>query len=266
IDNLFEDFDSTPVGSTSNATIPECWSYIDDVTSTGYGYTIASDPLSGANSFRLHRTNSSGNSSQELVLISPETDNLGNGTKQLRFYARSYLTTTYVNKLEILSMPSDTTTVGATVLATFYPDQKFYEEYVVPLPATTDDFFGFRLAYNGVTPASNVILDDVYLEDLETCFPPKDVAVSNITQTTAVISWSAAPSSGASQYDSALRCAGVPGSGSPDASGTVSGTTATATGLSPSVMYYVYVRSICGTETSRWTQIPGDFYTLCGVI
>ncbi|HLV50931.1 MAG TPA: hypothetical protein VKY44_03110, partial [Flavobacterium sp.] len=108
--NFSENFDTTATGSSSNATIPDCWSYIDDVTSTGYGYTIASTPLSSPNTFRLYRTNSTTNSTQELVLVSPETNNLGNGTpKQLRFYMRSYsTTTTYDNKLEILSMPSAT--------------------------------------------------------------------------------------------------------------------------------------------------------------
>ena len=109
---LYENFDTTSVGSSSNATYPNCWSYIDDVTSTGYGYTIASDPLSSPHTFRLYRTNSTTNSTQELVLISPETDNLGNGTKQLRFYMRSYSTINYDNKLEILSMPSATYSRG----------------------------------------------------------------------------------------------------------------------------------------------------------
>src|SRR5690554_2306364 len=56
--NFSENFDTIPVGSTTNPSLPECWSYIDDVVSTGYGYTIASNPLSGANVFRLYRTNS----------------------------------------------------------------------------------------------------------------------------------------------------------------------------------------------------------------
>src|SRR5690606_13159472 len=38
VSNLSENFDTTAVGSTSNATIPTCWSYIDDIATTGYGY------------------------------------------------------------------------------------------------------------------------------------------------------------------------------------------------------------------------------------
>src|SRR5690606_9655966 len=137
---------------------------------TGYGYTIASTPQSTPNTFRLYRTNSTTNASQDLVLISPQTENLGNGTKQLRFSVRSYgtATTAYINQLEILSMPDPTTTSGATVLATVYNDNtngQVWKEYIVPLPATTDDYFGFRLAYNSTTTASSVVIDDVYYED-----------------------------------------------------------------------------------------------------
>src|SRR5690606_14314943 len=115
--NFSEDFDSTTVGAASKAgaNYPTCWSYIDSVT-TGYGYVIATTPQSTPNAYRMYRTNAVAGVSQELVLVSPTTDNLGNGTKQLRFSVRSYSTTTYINQLEILSMPDPTTTTGATVL------------------------------------------------------------------------------------------------------------------------------------------------------
>src|SRR5690606_3908656 len=184
ISNLSENFDTTPVGtgSKTGANYPDCWSYIDSTT-TGYGYVIASNPQSSPRVYRLYRANTaSGAASEEIVLVSPQTDNLGNGTKQLRFSVRSYSTTTYDNKLEILSMPDPTTTTGATVLTTINNNGQVWQEYVVPLPAGTDDYFAFRLAYPGTTTASSVTIDDVYYEDLETCMYPDNVAVSNVTQ------------------------------------------------------------------------------------
>src|SRR5690606_2586351 len=105
VGNFSEDFDTTPVGSASKSgsNYPSCWSYIDTVT-TGYGYVVASTPQSTPNVYRLYRTNATAGVNQELVLVSPQTIDLGNGTKQLRFSVRSYSTTTYINKLEILSM------------------------------------------------------------------------------------------------------------------------------------------------------------------
>src|SRR5690606_16919823 len=98
-----ENFDTTATGTTSAPSVPTCWSYIDDIASTGYGYTISSTPQSSPNTFRLYRTNSTSNSSQDLVLVSPQTDNLGNGTKQLRFSVRSYSTRSEEHTSELQS-------------------------------------------------------------------------------------------------------------------------------------------------------------------
>src|SRR5690606_34098204 len=261
---------TTATGSSSNPSLPDCWSYIDDVTSTGYGYTIASTPLSSPNTFRLYRTNSTTNSTQELVLVSPETNNLGNGTpKQLRFYMRSYSTTTYDNKLEILSIPSATSTAGATILATITNTGvtgQNWQEYIVPCPTSTiDDYFGFRLAYNGTTAASSVVLDDIYLEDLETCMYPDNIAISNITSTGADISWTPSPqSTGGTGYEYEIRTSGAPGSGTTglETSGNTTNLSVTISALDPNTDYEVYVRSLCGTATSRWSQAV-MFKTLC---
>src|SRR5690606_29794691 len=175
----------------------------DDVASTGYMYVYdysTGAPQSTPNFMRMYRTNSTTNASEELVLISPSTDNLGNGTKQLRFSVRSYSTTTYDNKLEILSMPDPTTTTGATVIATIYPNQKTYQEYIVPLPATTDDYFGFSLVNPGSTTASSVAIDDVYYEDLLPCIFPMNIQVTNITATGVDISWDSSVASGVTGY------------------------------------------------------------------
>src|SRR5690606_23625173 len=143
VGNFSENFDTTATGSASKtgANYPDCWSYID-TTTTGYGYVIASNPQSSPRVYRLYRANTaSGAATEELVLVSPPTDNLGNGAKQLRFSIRSYSTTTYNSKLEILSMPDPTTTTGATVLATINNNNdRVWTEYVVPLPVTTDDY------------------------------------------------------------------------------------------------------------------------------
>src|SRR5690606_19752684 len=214
--NFYENFDNTSTGSASKtgSNYPDCWNYIDSTT-TGYGYVVASNPQSSPRVYRLYRANTaSGASTEEIVLVSPQTNNLGNGTKQLRFSVRSYSTTTYDNKLEILSMPDPTTTTGATVLTTINNNGQVWQEYVVPLPAGTDDYFAFRLAHPGTTTASSVTIDDVYYEDLETCMYPDNIAVSNIISTGADISWIASPqSTGGTGYEYEIRTSGAPGSG-----------------------------------------------------
>src|SRR5690606_20981602 len=252
VGNFSEDFDTTPVGSASKSgsNYPSCWSYIDTVT-TGYGYVVASTPQSTPNVYRLYRTNATAGVNQELVLVSPQTIDLGNGTKQLRFSVRSYSTTTYINKLEILSMPSNTSTAGATVLATINSTQadQVWQEYIVPLPATTDDYFGFRLAYNGTTTASSVIIDDVHYEDLYSCFRPVGAAITKASATSVNVSVTPNPlNTGSVDYEYEVRTSGIPGSGGVGlvTNGTSNTPNFTVSGLQAGLVYTIYIRTVCG--------------------
>ncbi len=265
--NFYEGFDTTPTGTTSNNNFPNCWSYVDQVTTTGYGYVNATNAQSGNNSYRLYKTNTTANQGQNLILISPETDNLGNGTKQLRFSVRAG-TATNVNNLEIVTANGDDANATFTVIRTINVDYLTYQEYIIPLPTTTDDYFGFRLAHNGTTTLSTIHLDDIYYEDLADCFFPTALTIGNITQTGVDLSWTASVSSSVTGYEYEVRSSGAPGSGTTglDATGIVTGTSTTVTGLSPSVEYTVYIRSICGTTEGIWNPVSQVFNTLCGIV
>src|SRR5690606_11597656 len=83
---FYENFDTTPTGSSSNNTVPSCWTYLEDGLTSYYGYTYNSTTYANSqhNSFRFYWYNSSSYANEYLYLISPQTDNLGNGTKQVR--------------------------------------------------------------------------------------------------------------------------------------------------------------------------------------
>ena len=268
VSNFYENFDTTTTGSSSTATYPSCWSYIDDITTTGYGYVEASTALSNPNSFRLYRTNSTSNTSQNLVLISPETNNLGNGTKQLRFYAMA-TTTNASNILQIVSANGTTNSAAFTIIQSIVVDHTGYKEYIVPLPVGTDDFFAFRLAHNNTSTLIDINIDDVYYEDLDTCLSPTNLTVSAITQTTSTLNWTASTSTTVTGYEYEVRSSGLPGSGTTGLVTTAiinaPATTANVTGLSAITDYKVYIRSICGTTVGRWTSVGVDFTTPCAV-
>src|SRR5690606_26225209 len=143
-----------------------------------------------------------------------------------------------------------------------------YQEYIVPLPATTNDYFAFRMAYNGLTAASSVVIDDVYYEDLSPCIFPMNIDASAITGNTATISWDASLATGVTGYEYEIRTSGDAGSGTVglQTSGTITGTSVNITGLDPATQYIVYVRSICGSTNGIWTTFPVNFYTLCGIV
>src|SRR5690554_7164785 len=88
--------------------------------------------------------------------------------------------------------------------------------------------------------------------------PPADITITNISQTTADISWTASATPGATQYEYEVRTSGAPGSGTAglDATGTVTGLTANVTGLSASMEYSVYVRSRSEEHTSELQSRP----------
>ena len=92
-----------------------------------------------------------------------------------------------------------------------------------------------------------------------TCPSPTSLVVSDITSSTATLTWglpSIVPSSG---YEYVYSTTNVV----PTFAGTASATnTVGLTGLTPATTYYVFTRSNCGSEFGVWTSL-GSFVTQC---
>ena len=267
--SFYENFDSTPTGGTADTdnNWPYCWSYVDEVVSTGYGYVNAVNAQSPSNSYRMYRTNTVANQGQNLRLISPETDNLGNGNwvKQVRFSVRG--TSTSPQILEVFTANGTTSAANFTVLDTIIINSTTYQEYTVYLPQTTDDFFGFNLPHNGTTIAGTVHIDDVYYENTPTCKPllSDKITISNVLKNGAAISWIDNMNLSSVSYMVEVRETGNPGDPGASFIGTTARgvTTINATALNPSTKYSVYVKVLCSaTDESIWTY-GGDLQTLC---
>ncbi|MCK9291485.1 MAG: GEVED domain-containing protein, partial [Bacteroidales bacterium] len=103
-----------------------------------------------------------------------------------------------------------------------------------------------------------------------TCFNPSGLTITNITQNSATLNWTASASDPANGYDWEVRTTGDAGSGANGlvASGSVGvgQTSATANGLQASTEYKAYVRANCGGgDYSSWIG-PGTFTTECGAV
>ncbi|WP_294821270.1 GEVED domain-containing protein [uncultured Flavobacterium sp.] len=97
------------------------------------------------------------------------------------------------------------------------------------------------------------------------CLSPTGVALSAITTTSANVGWAASPSAPSSGYEYYYsQSATAPVSGTTPSGSTLAGAlTAPLSGLNPNTMYYVWVRSNCGTDgASAWTA-AATFTTLC---
>ena len=143
------------------------------------------------------------------------------------------------------------------------------EHVIIPLTGYTGIVM---LGFYGESTVSNadndLFIDNVFVHEATTCFEPTAIVAGSITQTTATISWTApspAPSAG---YNYEVRTSGSGGSGITGlaASGSTSAgiVTANITSLSPSVTYYVYVRSNCGLCSYSLWEGPVTFNTVCG--
>ena len=77
-----ENFSSVATGSSTNQTLPDCWSFYDG--GSGYGY-VGTTALATPKSFQMYTADLV----NPYILISPETQNLGDGNYRVKFNARS---------------------------------------------------------------------------------------------------------------------------------------------------------------------------------
>ncbi|HRQ29359.1 MAG TPA: fibronectin type III domain-containing protein, partial [Saprospiraceae bacterium] len=113
------------------------------------------------------------------------------------------------------------------------------------------------------SPDIDFHIDDFVVEAVPPCVEPTGLVASNVTPTSATISWNAAALN-FNGYDYEVRTSGAPGSGATGlvASGStpVGDVSEDINSLTSNTTYYFYVRSKCKTTTSDWAG-PGTFFT-----
>lgn len=241
-DSFEEEFE----GITSG--IPSCWAQTDAVwESYTTGYTgrglYFTDYYSG-----------------EDTLITPEFNlsALTNGA-QLRFWYKipQYGYYTYYNAtLEVLYRTSTDGewTVGET-LTDVVSDWTEYE-YILPASTTAASY---QIAFRAVSASSYtdtyVYLDNVTVEAAPTCLRPTSGTITGVTPESAIVNWDAV--AGATGYDVAYG-----ETNDVDAATVVSADDVTKTleGLDAETTYYVWVRTVCGSDNANWLAL-GSFTT-----
>ncbi len=101
-----------------------------------------------------------------------------------------------------------------------------------------------------------------------TCIAPTNLVASNITTTSATVSWTTSVTNPAFGYEYYISTSSItPLPTDPATAGEAPGVTSTSlTGLTPATNYYVWVRSICSaTDTSGWSSVV-NFPTLCNPV
>src|SRR5690606_15408299 len=162
--DFFEGFEDMTM--YENMSSPDCWNTIYTV-SNNWSELYADDyeAKSGDQSMYVYRGSGAG----DFMLVSPETDNLGNGAKRIRFSV--YLDYSYpeVPEIEIYSLDGNTASATKTLIEkiTLSDDPVSpWQDFTVVLPTTTDDYFAFSFPEIQNGGYGYFYIDDVYYEDI----------------------------------------------------------------------------------------------------
>ena len=155
-------------------------------------------------------------------------------------------------------MAADAASMAFVVVPTTNLTNGNYQEMIGYFTPTTSDVY--YLGIHGMKTFSDwyITLDDISVDLAPTCAAPDQLAVGNITGTSADLSW--VENGTASDWDVEFGPAGFTPTGTPTNAATTNPTP--ITGLTPSTSYDYYVRSACSpTDQSTWAG-PFTFTTL----
>ncbi|MCO4790472.1 MAG: choice-of-anchor J domain-containing protein, partial [Flavobacteriales bacterium] len=263
-----ENFDNSATGSAFNPSLPVCWDFYVNTTSSSYypyfynrNYSFYAN--SGTNflyGYRSSSTSTSSSYADTTLIITPEIQGLDSATKQLEFYAR---TTSVGRPGEVIIGLTDAagTPSSLTIVDTVYATATAYNKYTIYLDgATTGDARIAFMLRREIGVYDYICIDDVSVTDIPPCPEPISLSLTGTTQTSATLSW--ASSSPAFQIQ-------VGPTGFTQGTGNVynsSNTSYTITGLNQNTYYDAYILSNCsstGKGFSNWVG-PFTFKTECG--
>lgn len=270
-----EDFEA--YGSGASNPINNCWRKGTNNT-TQYPYPYSTNAINGNRSlyFYAYRPSTTTSTAYYSYAALPKFD-APVDTLVLTFYARRYSSTTetYTSRIVVgvMSDPNDINTFDAVDTI----DLK--AEPALSVHGVEVSFENYRgngrhiALYNEVPPLygnatnsySYIYVDDITVDYRSTCPAPANVTVadSNITTTTAVVSWT----------DRATAAMGYQIEYGPQGFELGNGTRVnsnsnptTLTGLTPSTQYDVYVRAICSATDEGVWSFSAQFTTECAAI
>ncbi|MES2837217.1 MAG: cadherin-like beta sandwich domain-containing protein [Bacteroidota bacterium] len=242
-----------------SVSLPTCWTqqYVSgainwaSVTANGDG---SISPRTGSRMAEF-RTNSSG---PKTKLITPPLNLTSLTTPKLKFY---YANVNWTGDLDSLGIYYKTTPAGTwTRIGTSISNENLaWTEYNVTLPNPSASYYIALEGISGYGRGFNI--DDFEVSEAPACSPVSNIMVTNLTPTTAVITWT----QGGSETAWDIEYGGIPYTftGTPTASYTTN--VATLTSLNASTAYTFKVRANCGGTQSTWSAIT-TFTTQCNAI
>ena len=242
----------------------ECWTILDESPAEAPSNSSwqmnywGSGTYEGDNSAVLYTDYNQGKNDD--YLISPRLDLTGND--RLRFVAKSYNVATENNSMEVLMSNTDMDSEDFTIVLSEvyeYPGDEWAEVFVDLSAYTGAHYIAFHVPPTDVE-GFQMFVDEVVVEQIPTCDYPINVTISNLTSTSADLSWDAGMS-GETEWEYVLLDAGE---AAPTGSGTaVTTNSVTLTGLTQGSSYDFYVRADCGAgDFSTYTPLNGATFMI----
>ena len=262
-----ENFEGYAPGSSSNHKLPPCWDYINAGSSATGCPTIQSNttyaaPGGNGNALYFYSTNGTSYADQIAILPEINTTLLPMNTLRLYFDARRYNTTTsYIDYVELGVMEGnqfvlvDTVKFTSTTISTHHVDFSSYtgtgNRMAIRVPRPTGTY---TTNYN--------YLDNIKIDVIPSCSAPTHFQVSNLTPTSADLSWTDAAMEGTWQL------LVVPANQTPNFTQAqiVTSNTYSLSSLNVNTRYKAYLRTECsnGQGYSEW--ISTNFTTPCNAL
>ncbi|TBX70172.1 T9SS type A sorting domain-containing protein [Flavobacterium silvisoli] len=236
---------------------PACWAKVGPL---GSSYVQASaTTTSTPNNLYIYSTSSA---SQAVVAMRP-VSNAGDGTHRLRFRARGNFTAGDTVQVGYLTNPSDATTFVSLQEFTT-TSTSVYDSFTAVLGTApgANQVLAFR--HKG-TLGYSILIDDVVWEALPSCIEPTALTVTNVTESSATIAWTASVTPPANGYEYFYSTSNTAPTAATAAMGSVGANVLSAdlTDLAASTVYYFWVRSVCSSSDSSVWSIRGTFTTPC---
>ena len=245
-----ENFETTPGATSFNTSgeMPLCWRAYTNGTNSNYMPHVVDDAIyHNTHYLSLYGANSNSYGSYKVVAL-PEFTNPIN-TLRIGF---NFATSEDEGELSVGYL------TGGSLYGDFQAVQTIYGSYLsnfnnafngipveVMLNEVPDNAVAIALMWHA-TDYVQCLIDDVTVQLLPTCVKPQNLAVTNVTASTASISWT----SSASNFDVSYR----KGTGSWNTT-TATDNNITLTGLESAATYWVKVRARCSaTDISAWSD------------
>lgn len=247
-----ENFDSFATGSI----VPTCWGRI--VTGSASQTITSTTPASGTRNIYQYNATTGGVS----VVVLPEFNTINTGY-QLRFKVRATAAATL--DVGYLTNATDASTF-VVVQSLNVTNTTYGAETKVPFPTTVPSTARVAVRMPVQTSAPSIYWDDAIWEVAPTCIEPSGVTISNVTTSSANVSYTAPVAVPANGYEYYYSTSNTAPTATTVASGTSVTTNAPLSGLTSATTYYVWVRSVCSaSDKSPWTSVA-TFTTACNPI